>query len=246
MRWRVAFRIHRYKQDGSSPYYQAYKIDVKPDEYVLDAIEKIWAEQDRSLTFRHACHHAACGACGMRINGREKLTCTTQIDSITSDGGSVLLEPMRNLPVVSDLVVDMTSFYLGMEEAQFVAVRSAEPMIDYVTRNQAEVVVPANRFENCIECALCYSACPIPATNPEFLGPASLAAIGRMVEEPRCGADPVSLLDMTDNEKGLWRCHSAFECVDVCPADVNPGGMIMMLRRQVIIRRFKQLFGFWS
>ena len=78
MKWQVKFRIFRYKQDGSQPHFDTFDIEAKPDEYVLDVVERIWAEQDRSLTFRHACHHAACGACGMRLNGREKLACTTR------------------------------------------------------------------------------------------------------------------------------------------------------------------------
>ena len=128
-------------------------------------------EQDRSLVFRHACHHAACGTCGMRVNGREKLTCITLIESVTADGGTVTIEPLRNLPVVSDLLVDMTAFYSKMEQAQFVPVRTAEPMVDVLTRQPVEDQEPAVRFENCIECGICVSACPIPGTGPGLSRP---------------------------------------------------------------------------
>jgi succinate dehydrogenase / fumarate reductase iron-sulfur subunit len=246
MKWQVTFRIFRYKQDHSQPHFDAFHLEVKPDEYVLDAVERIWAEQDRTLTFRHACHHAACGACGMRINGREKLTCITRIDSITGDGGVVTVEPLRNLPVVSDLVVDMAPFYAKMEAAQFVSIREAEPMVDYTTLKPAELQIPANRFENCLECAICYSACPIPGTDPEFQGPAALAGAGRMIQEPRCDVNVLSLWELVDDEKGVWRCHTAFECTEACPADVDPTGMMMALRHQIIVNKVKRLFGIRS
>src|SRR5271157_572545 len=107
MKWKVNLRIFRYKQDGSEPHFDIFQVNVKPDEYVLDAIERIWAEQDRTLVFRQACHHAICGACGMRLNGHEKLTCITRIDSVLNNGGTLTVEPLRNLPVISDLLVDV-------------------------------------------------------------------------------------------------------------------------------------------
>jgi succinate dehydrogenase / fumarate reductase iron-sulfur subunit len=239
MTWKVNFRIFRYKQDGSQPHFDSFTVEAKPDEYVLDAVERIWAGQDRSLVFRHACHHAACGACGMRVNGREKLTCITRIDSVTTDGGTVTVEPLRNLPVLSDLLVDMTPFYTKMEEAKFVPIRKAEPIIDQETQKPVESPEPMVRYENCLECGICVSACPIAGTNPDYLGPATLAAIGRMVEEPRGGVNVKSLLALADGEDGLWRCHAAFECSEACPANVDPAGIMMMLRRQ----RIKRIFG---
>ncbi len=243
MKWQVNFRVFRYKQDGSQPHFDTFKVEVKPDEYILDAVERIWAKQDRTLVFRHACHHAACGACGMRVNGREKLTCITRIDSITTDGGTVTVEPLRNLPVVSDLAVDMAPFYAKLEAAQFVPVRTAEPMVDYASNTLAELQVPANRLENCLECGICYSACPIPGTDPDFLGPGALAAAGRMIQEPRCDVDVQALWKLVDSEEGVWRCHTAFECTQACPADVDPTGIMMLLRRQMIADRIKRLFG---
>jgi succinate dehydrogenase/fumarate reductase iron-sulfur protein len=246
MNWKVNFRVFRYKQDGTQPHFDAFTVEVKSDEYVLDAVERIWAEQDRSLVFRHACHHAGCGACGMRVNGREKLTCITRIDSITTDGGTVTVEPLRNFSVVSDLAVDMTPLYSRMEQAQFVEIRTAEPMIDLETNKTAVVEMPAVRFENCIECGICISACPIPGTDPDYLGPAILAGIERMVKEPRGDIDIRALLDMADCEHGLWRCHTAFECTEACPSNVDPAGLMMELRRQVIGDRIKRLFGIRS
>ncbi|HEX2987052.1 MAG TPA: succinate dehydrogenase/fumarate reductase iron-sulfur subunit [Chloroflexota bacterium] len=243
MSWRVNFRIFRYKQDGSAAHYDAFALDVRPDEYVLDGVERIWAEHDRTLVFRHACHHAGCGACAMRVNGRERLTCITRIDAVTQDGGTVTVEPLRNLPVVSDLLVDMSPFYSKLELAQFVPVRQAEPMIDLASQQVAADCQPAMRFENCLECGICVSACPAAGTDPDYLGPAALAAIARMVAEPRGKVDPAGLFDLADCEQGLWRCHTAFECTEACPGNVQPGTLIMALRRQALSRAIKRLFG---
>lgn len=242
MIWNLTLRIFRYKQDGSQPHYDTFTLEVRPDEYVLDAIERTWAEQDRSLVFRHACHHAACGACGIRIDGAEKLGCITRIDEVTTNGGTITIEPLRNFSVVSDLLVDVTPFYQKMEQAQFTPIRASEPMIDLDTGIAASHPAPAVRYENCIECGICVSACPIPATDPDFIGPAALAAIARMVAEPR-GVNVNELLAVADSDHGLWRCHMAFECLEACPANVDPAFLIGDLRRQVLGHRVKRLFG---
>lgn len=242
MSWHVDFRIFRYKKDGSPPRFDTFSLEVRPDEYVLDVIERIWANQDRSLVFRHACHHAGCGACGIRVNNQEKLGCTTRIDSVTSDGGTVTIEPLRNMAVISDLAVDMEHFYTQMDQVGFDILRAAEPMIDLVTQLPIDTFETRYRFENCIECGLCISACPISATNSEYLGPATLAAMQRMVEEPRGEICIESLFKLADCQNGLWRCHSAFECSEVCPSNVDPAGLIMALRRRVIIHNIKAWF----
>lgn len=243
MQWNVTFRVFRYKQNGSEPHFDTFTLPVRPDEYVLDAIERIWAEHDRSLVFRHACHHAACGACGIRVDGVEKLGCITRVDAVTSDGGTVTVEPLRNFAIVSDLLVDVAPFYANMAKAGFVPIRSAEPIINQETREEVLRPQPAVRYESCIECGICVSACPIPATDPDFIGPAALAAIGRMVLEPRNNVSVNDLLAWADSEHGLWRCHMAFECLEACPAHVDPTYLIANLRRHVIGYRIKRLFG---
>src|SRR5512136_1907415 len=116
--WVVTFQVFR-KKGTESPHFEAFKVEVDPDEYVLDGIERIWAFHDRGLTFRHACHHSTCGACGMLVNGVEKLTCITTIRSVASDGDTIKVEPLRYFPVVSDLAVDMSHFYTHLEDANF-------------------------------------------------------------------------------------------------------------------------------
>jgi succinate dehydrogenase / fumarate reductase iron-sulfur subunit len=229
--WTVTYLVYRQKRQDQ-PYFDQFTLEVSPDEYVLDAVERIWAFHDRSLTFRHACHHSTCGACGMRVNGIEKLTCITRIRDVTRDGGTIKVEPLRNFPVVSDLAVDLGPLYTLMErvDAQQLAPVEATPNVDAPGS-------PLLRLVDCIECGLCMSACPVMATALDYLGPAPLAAI------QLDGADPApGSLAHLDSHDGLWRCHSTFECAAVCPSWVDPAARLMALRRQVVGQRAKRLF----
>ena len=108
--------------------------------------------------------------------------------------------------------------------------------------DRPEGIEQFQRYENCIECGHCVSACPISGSDPDYLGPAAMAVAWRVVEEPR-SADPTSALAWVDNERGCWRCHVAFECSQVCPSDVDPGRSIMALRGELTKRRVRRLFG---
>ena len=175
--WNITVKILRQKGMDGKPYYQSYSLQIHPDEYVLDAVEKIWAFQDRTLTFRHACHHATCGACGMRVNGVEKLTCITSIYSMTKNNGVLRIEPLRNFPVLSDLVVDMSDLYNHMEAAGFTQVASLETAC--LPFEKSTQTIPGQTFErlvDCIEGGMCISACPSSHTSSTYQGPAALAA----------------------------------------------------------------------
>lgn len=236
-KWNVTFKIYREK-DGKNPHYDLFTLEVDPDEYVLDVIERVWAFHDRSLTFRHACHHSTCGACGMRVNGVEKLTCITPIRDVTRDGGTVQVDPLRNFPVVSDLVVNMGRLYELMEQAEYPqSVPVADTPLDDTIIPVGEATDPEMyRLNDCIECGLCISACPIATTSSTYLGPAVLAAVQftGLCKHPE-------LADLVDNGDGVWRCHSVYECSEVCPSFVEPGWRIMDLRKQVVKHRVHQL-----
>ena len=235
--WNILLKVFRQKQ-GETPHFDEFKMEVDPDEYVLDAVERVWAFMDRTVCFRHACHHSTCGACGMRVNDAEKLTCITYIRDVTHDGGTLKVEPLRNFPIVSDLVVDMGSLYNRLE---LVGARSVLPVPEAEIENPPDTWPEEYgqyiRLADCIECGLCISACPSAATSNDYLGPAVLAG----AQENGLKRNP-ELLDLVDSEDGVWRCHSAFECTSVCPSYVDPGRRIMDLRGQVFKRRFVSLF----
>lgn len=237
LRWNITFEIFRQK-DGKAPHFQTYPLEVDPEEYVLDGIERIWAYQDRSLAYRHACHHSTCGACGMRINGVEKLTCITTIRSVTRNHGTVRVEPLRNFPIQSDLVVDVAPFFQRLEATGL----SQVALLDEANLGY-EKAVPAedrqvNRLVDCIECGLCISACPGSLTSAGYQGPAVMAAAQHVYHQTHDAA----LIDLVDCEDGLWRCHSAFECSAVCPSNVDPAWRIMDMRKITTARRIRQFF----
>ena len=239
-KWTVTFQVFRKKADTPS-YYDDFKLEVDPDEYVLDGVERVWAFHDRTVTFRHACHHSTCGACGMRVNGVEKLTCITPIREVTQNGGVVRVEPLRNFPVVSDLAVDMGKFYTQMDDVKHAAVVADTKEAIQPEKRPAGPVSDGQEFprlSDCIECGLCISACPISASSSDYLGPAVLAG----AQQHGLKGD-LNLLCLVDSEDGAWRCHSAFECSAVCPSFVEPGWRIMDLRRQIVGERVKNMFG---
>lgn len=234
--WHIVLKISRRKVDQPA-HWQTIEMDVDPDEYVLDAVERVWAFHDRSLTFRHACHHSTCGACGMLVNGVEKLTCITPIRSVTSDHGVLKVEPLRNFPVISDLVVDMSPMFMKIEAtgaSHVLPVNQASLGYEKTAPEDAQF----ERLVDCLECGLCISACPAAFTSSSYLGPAALAAIQQTINQ----SPDSSILKMADSEDGVWRCHSAYECSAVCPSNVDPAWRIMNLRRRVIGNRVRRFF----
>ncbi len=237
---KLNLKIYRYKA-GSQPHYDTFQVEVPDEANVLDAIERAWDDHDRTLMFRHACHHASCGSCGLRVNDVEKLPCVTPVTDY-GDGATLKIDPMRNFPVITDLAVDASPIYQRMQLIGMPIIRQAETI-----RPDGKTILPDGlerfgRFENCLECGLCLSACPVMTTDPHFLGPMTLAAAERLLQEPR-GADTDRIYQLIDDEHGLWRCHSSFECTEACPYEVDPGAAIMRLKRKVFVHKFKKLIG---
>jgi succinate dehydrogenase / fumarate reductase iron-sulfur subunit len=237
---RLRLRLWRTAGDGRArPGFQDVEVKVeRTTETVLDAIERAWSEVDPSLVFRHACHHASCGTCAVRVNGRERLPCITPLAEAW-DGRNVLtIEPLRNVPPIADLAVDPTEQIERMAAIRFPYVRAIEAevrcaAIPATVQGDADIGT-AERFEDCLECLACVSACPVASGSPEYLGPAVLAAAQRVIEEPR-HADPGPILALVDDDHGIWQCRSAWACSAVCPSGVDPARRIMDLRRRVVL-----------
>jgi succinate dehydrogenase iron-sulfur subunit len=219
-------RVFRYKRGDDDHRYDEFDIPVDERTTVLDALRSIQLHEDPTLALRHSCFHASCGTCGVRVNGREALACVTALADVAGD--TVSVDPIANLPVLNDLVADMEpfvarfpSFHPIVRRSEFLA--EADP---------PDGVDAYGRFEDCIECGLCLSACPVAATDDTYVGPAALAYAQRMLEEVR-GADREAILDWADSEAGAWRCHAAFECTEACPSNVRPAQRIMALRKEL-------------
>ena len=217
-------RVFRYKRGDDEHRFDEFDVPVTERTTVLDALRAIQLRQDPTLALRHSCFHASCGTCGLRVNGREKLGCVTALADVSGD--TVTVEPLANLPVLNDVVSDVTPF-MERYPAPHPYIRNSEFMAEAATPDDIDAY---GRFEDCIECGLCLSACPVVATDDTYVGPAALAYAQRMLEEPR-GTDVGPILQWADGDNAAWRCHAAFECTEACPSNVRPAQRIMKLRR---------------
>lgn len=248
------FRVFRYKRDGGGERFDEFEVPVNRHTTVLDALRWIQRHRDPSLTLRHSCLHASCGTCGMQVDGREELAC---VCAIREHGDPITVEPLANLPILSDLVVEMGGFFARFPHAHPI-IRASQPptggdgdgkahhpevelqtdlaLHHHPLHHLHRAAPPAAdfmRFEDCIECGLCLSACPVASTSDEYLGPAALAAAERLLEEPR-GVGREDVLAWASLPEGAWRCHVGFECTQVCPTDAIPAQRIMALRRELM------------
>ena len=172
----------------------------------------------------------------MRVDGRDVLACVTRLADLPD--GEVTVEPLRNQATISDLVVDIEALYEGLDVVGMPLVRESRSVPG---SRPAPGVERLTRFEDCIECGLCVSVCPIEASDAAYEGPAVLAAAWRVVEEPR-DADRERAFALVDGDQGAWRCHLATECTEVCPSGALPAEGIMHLRRGLLRHRLRAAF----
>jgi succinate dehydrogenase / fumarate reductase, iron-sulfur subunit len=232
---KVRLLVSRSRQGDRKRHFQEFEVEVESGATALDALIEIRRKQDPSLVIRYSCLHASCGTCGIRIDGREALACDTELAALPA-GKPVKVEPLANQRVVADLATDMVDFHARFEAAGLPVVRASEAG-GGVPPDGTKVF---GRFENCIECGLCLSACPVARTNHSFIGPAALAAAARVVAEPR-GRDLGPVLALAAEPDSVWRCEDAMECTAVCPSAVDPAGALLSLRRHVAFEGLKRL-----
>lgn len=232
----MRFRIYRYNPDtDNKPSVQEYRLtDIEPGMMLLDALLKIKATQDETLSFRHSCGEGVCGSDGMNINGRNGLSCITPLNSLKDP---VELRPLPGLPVIRDLVVDMSQFYHQYRAVKpYLTVHDPEPEVEYLqTPEQRDQL---DGLYECILCACCSTSCPSFWWNPDkFRGPAALLQSWRFLADSRDQATEERLSEL-DGAFRLFRCHTIMNCVDVCPKSLNPTKAIgnirkLMLKHQV-------------
>ncbi len=238
---RLAFTITRYNPElDSAPHDETYRLDVSRGMTVLDALIRIKNEVDGRLTFRYSCRSAICGSCSMTINGGEKLACRTSVRKEWERHRRITVGPLRHLPVLKDLAVDMGSFW-GK-------VRAVEPWLRDDGRMVAEAGAAGTaQFHNvdaCIMCGACVAACTVHEVDKGFLGPAALAKAYRFVADAR---EPdqarTARLASLQGPTGMWDCTRCNFCVEVCPKDVQPMEAIIRLRRASIDAGYNQTGG---
>jgi len=217
----ATIRVTRYRPEkDSKPYFQEYKVPYRPDMVVLDALNYIKAEMDGSLTYRWSCRMGVCGSCGANIDGEPKLTCASFLHDFK--GRTITVEPMSNFPVIKDLVVDMEDFMEKLVKIKPWIIREEEtPPEQGEYKQSAQELERYSQFSSCINCMLCYAACPIYGLNEKFLGPAATALAYRYIEDSRDQGKDVRFPIVHEME-GVWECTLVGECSVVCPKGVDP------------------------
>lgn len=231
--------ITRFDPDKDEvPRTQEYQVPCEPNWKVLDAINFIKDELDATVSHRWSCRMAVCGSCGMMVNGEPKLTCKDALDAY---GDRVEIEPLANFPVVRDLVVDLDGFMHKFESVKPWIIRAKEKAADMENLNakgtysqSAEELSHFRQFSMCINCMLCYSACPVVANEPEFLGPAAIALGHRYNMDTRDEGKAIRN-EIFRGEGTVFGCSYANECSEVCPKNVDPAAAINQAKFEAVI-----------
>jgi succinate dehydrogenase iron-sulfur subunit len=233
-------KIRRYDpESGQTAYWQNFTVDLAPERSVLDGILQARNDQDGTIGIRCSCQAAICGSCGVRINGKSRLACNTKIGEASevaagrgNGDSAIVVEPMGNMPVLKDLIVDMDAVHWKKVQrvVPWLLPAGEPPEREYIV--PAEAMIDVTQAMACIHCGVCVSACLSLEVDPEFIGPAALAKAYRFVGDPRDAHPEERLHDLAEDPHGIYDCTHCFACVEVCPKDVAPMNQIMRLRRR--------------
>src|ERR1700722_14914713 len=228
-------RMRRYDpESGGAPYWDEHTIELEPHRSVLEGILQARDRFDGSIGIRCSCRQAICGSCGIRVNGEPALACHTHLDAArrgSGEDGVIEIEPMGNMPVIKDLIVDMDAVHWKKIQrvTPWLLAKQPVPEREYIVSKES--MVDVTQTMGCIQCGACVSDCLAMEVDPGFIGPAALAKAYRFVGDPRDDQQFERLNDLAQDPQGIFDCTHCFKCVDACPKDVNPMGQIMRLRR---------------
>jgi len=242
----IRFKV--YRSSGKQKKYDVYELKAESGMTVLDALLKIKEEQDGTLGVRYSCRWSVCGSCGMLINKIPRLACRTMVSEVENETvlriegwgpiakpvfrkakGEILLEPLPNLPVVKDLIVDWRPFFEKLKKVEpWLVGGEVQPDKERLMNNERSLELGV--YANCILCAVCYGSCPVVERDREYLGPAALSQAWRFFNDPR-HIEKKKILDLVDSQQGIWGCDGVYNCTEVCPKSVKPTQAIMALRR---------------
>jgi succinate dehydrogenase / fumarate reductase iron-sulfur subunit len=235
---RLTFTIQRFNPEvDSTAHHQEFRLEVARGTTVLDALIRIKNECDGSLALRYSCRSAICGSCAMTINGSEKLACRTSLREELERHGHITVSPLRHLPVIKDLVVDMASFWEKVRDVHPWLVSVARPVREGVPAHMKHGNPQFHNVDACIMCGACVAACTVHEVSKGFVGPAALAKADRFLSDPRESPSSIrTRLTALQEDHGIWDCTRCNFCVEVCPKDVKPMEAIVRLRRASLER----------
>jgi len=241
---RATVEILRYRPEREAePTWERFEVPFEDNWMVLDALNHIKEQLDGTVSYRWACRMGVCGSCGMMVNGEPTLTCATYLESLLP--GPVRIEPLRGFPVIRDLVGDMDGFIDKLQQVKPWIIRHDDgpPAGEEYIQTPAQLA-DYKQYSMCINCMLCYAACPIVELEPHFLGPAAIAVAQRYNLDSRDqGAQ--ERMDILSTQDGVWCCTFVGECSTVCPKNVDPAGAIQRYKVTATLDWFKALLP-WS
>jgi succinate dehydrogenase / fumarate reductase iron-sulfur subunit len=231
---KAAFRIRRFDPEHApEPYWQQYEVEWTPDTVVLSALHDIHDNQDGSLAYRYSCRGAICGSCAMRINGTAALACKTRLGDLDT-GSPVTLEPLLNMHVIKDLVVDQEPFFASLREVlPWLEGGGRPPQEPFVLDDLMESYNQDQykRATDCILCECCLSDCPKRHEDESFRGPAALLSAFKRYHHPQ-EPSPRDRLERAVEPGGVFDCDRHGRCTKVCPKNCRPMSAIILLERQ--------------
>ncbi len=232
---RHRFRIKRFDPEGdASPRWEEFTVEMEPFERLLDGLMQIKAYTDGSLTFRRSCAHGICGSCAMKINGKNRLACQALSKDMPE---MIVFEPLPAFPVIKDLVVEVDPFFAKIRDVLPYLINE-EPPPDMERLQGPEDQQKILEAITCILCGCCTSACPVYWADKEYVGPAAILKAARFILDTRDSAAGRRLERITGSH-GIWRCHSIFNCVEVCPKEIDVTGHISAMKRRATKRRLR-------
>jgi len=241
----ITLEIFRYRpEDELEPVFQSYEVPFRKDWVILDALNYIKDNLDGSLSYRWSCRMGVCGSCGMMVNGTPVLTCATFLEKYLP--GPIRVEPLKNFPVVRDLVIEMSDFMHKLKRVKPWIIREEEkPLSEGEYLQTPTALADYKQYSMCINCMLCYAACPIYGLEPTFTGPAAIALAQRYNFDNR-DQGKKQRMEALSQDGGIWECTLVGECSVVCPKDVDPAGAIQRYKVASTTEWWKSLLMPWG
>ena len=227
----LTVEVWRGKDDGR---FQSFTVPHRANQTVLDIVTWIQRHAEPALAYRFACRVGVCGSCAMTVNGKPRWTCRTHVGKVAEDG-HLRIEPLRNLPRLKDLAVDMTPFFEKWQaaEGRFHPTKTRHYPLSTISPSSAKRKAADAGIE-CINCGVCHAACDVVAWNDDYLGPAALNRAWTLVNDERDGGKR-TVLDAVSRGGGCHSCHSHGSCVEHCPVGLNPTRGIAGLKRMSLV-----------
>lgn len=224
MEEQIILEVFRYQPDeNAEPVFQQYEIPMKKDWVILDALNYVKDNIDGTLSYRWSCRMGVCGSCGMMVNGTPILTCGTFVEKYAP--GPIRIEPLENFPVIRDLIIDMSDFMEKLQSVKPWIVREEEGSIEEEYLQTPSQLEDYKQYSMCINCMLCYAACPVYGLEPNFVGPAAIALAQRYNMDNRDEGNK-ERMEALSSDSGMWQCTFVGDCSKVCPKNVDPSGAI--------------------